>query len=57
MEELNGTLNQLDLTDKRTLHSRIQAFQVHTGQHSPMDHIPGHKHTSNLNKLESITVN
>ena len=26
MEELNGTINQLDLTDKSTLPSRIQAF-------------------------------
>lgn len=57
MEEQNGTLNQLDLTDKSTLHSRIQAFQVHTGRCSLMDHILGHKHTSNLNKLESITIN
>lgn len=31
MEEENGTLNQLDLTDKSTLQSRIQAFRVHTG--------------------------
>lgn len=57
MEEQNGTLNQLDLTDKSTLQSRIQAFRVHTGWCSPMDYILGYKHTSNLNKLESITIN